>query len=327
MAIRRLSLASISGGVKSSKFWDGTSALPGIKGFSYVLGGYNGGGFEDKIQKFDLYSATIATLSATLDQGLYYGAGVSNSNVAGYSMSPTQSNGTPLGYAPKVTYSTDTRTNTGTGLTPHGGGRTGMSNTGTAGYSGGGYNGGNLAQISKVNFSNDACSTLGATLPSARREVTQGGNKGTAGYMCGGYGDGWGSSIEKLTYSNESRSSIGTSLPSAGGQCPTNVDTETALYMFGDQYVSVNGARIWKLTFSGETGSTLSPTLTTKRNTHAAGQSKGFAAYVMGGLGEGNAYLNSIEKFSFVTSTISAVSTVLAYTPNAPSSFSNELSI
>jgi hypothetical protein len=327
MAIRKLSLASISAGVKSSNFWDGTSALPGIKGFSYVLGGYDGGGFENKIQKFDLYSATIATLSATLDQGFYYGAGVSNSNVAGYSMSPAQSNGTPVGYAPKVTYSTDVRTNTSTGLTPHGGGRTGMSNTGTAGYSGGGYNNGNLNQISKVNFSNDACSTIGATTSSTKREITQGGNKGTAGYMLGGYADGWTTGIDKLTYSNESRSTIGTSLPSAGGGCPSNVDTETALYMFGDQYVSVNGARIWKLTFSSDAGSTLSATLSTKRNTHAAGQSKGFAAYVMGGLGVSNVYLNSIERFNFATSVVSSVSTVLAYTPNAPSSFSNELSI
>jgi hypothetical protein len=328
MAIRRLSLASISTGVKSSKFYDGVTQLPGAKGYSYIVGGYDGGSSRTDIQKFDLLSTTRTTISATLSDGSTYGAGVSNSNVAGYSISPSvASNG--VTYCAKVTYSTDARTNTTSGaVTAHGGARTGMSNSGTAGYSAGGYAGGNLSQISKILFSSDTGSTISASLASARREVTQGGDKNNAGYILGGYTDGgWSNTIQKLTFSNESRSSLGATLPSAGGQVPTSVDTGTALYMMGDQDVSGSGNRIFKITFSGETTSTLSATLTTKRNVHGAGQAKGYAGYVMGGIATGGTYIDSIEKFDFATATVSAVASTLAFVVNTPASFSNELSI
>jgi len=328
MAFSRFKTSTLAQGLpKYQDIYDGVTVLGGTKGYAYVAGGYDGSTRRNEIQKFDMNLTTIATIAATLDQAYYYGSGVSNSNVAGYVMSPEPSTPPGVNYSNKLTYSTDARTNTGTGLTQHGGNRTGMSNSGTAGYSSGGYNSGNLAQISKVLFSNDANSTLGATLDAARREIVQGGDKNNAGYVFGGYTSSWTNVGQKLTFSTEARTTIGATLPTNGGQVPSVVDTATAMYIMGDQDASTYGNRILKFTFSGESMSTLGGTLATKRNAHAAGQSKSFAGFTMGGIIPGGTYTTSIEKFDFATSTVSAVTATLSYGNNSPSSFSNELSI
>lgn len=169
------------------------------------------------------YSAeTYSTISDTINTGVAYAGGLSNSGTAGYiagGMRNVSYQNTSR--VDKISYSNDTRSSTG--MSVPGGSLGGtrqfansIQNKGSAGYYAAGYNGSSQNTFLKVDFSNDTMSTLGATLTYALINPCGIAYEGTAGYVCGGWNQPAGSTringIDKLLFSNETKSTLSATL-------------------------------------------------------------------------------------------------------------------
>ena len=113
-------------------------------------------------------------VSGTVSSG-YFGGGTTGSEVS---------------TVDKFSFSDDSRTTLGTGLSINCRGTAGMANSGTAGYFACGYSGGDVTTVDKFLFSDDSRTTLGTGLSSARGWLGAMANSGTAGYIGGGIGGG-----------------------------------------------------------------------------------------------------------------------------------------
>jgi hypothetical protein len=159
----------------------------------------------------DTKAASAPTLSSNRDAA----GSASNSGSFGYAMGGYDSNaGGGVTTTDKFTYSSDTRTTLGTGISSSRYGVGGLGNRTVAAYAAGGYGG--LTTVDKFSFSNDSRSTLGTGLSENKAYFGGVSNSGTAGYFPGGYVDNvtYGSAnTNKYNYSNDSRSTLAATLP------------------------------------------------------------------------------------------------------------------
>jgi hypothetical protein len=118
----------------------------------------------------------------------------------------------------KFAFPSDTRTTLATGLST---GRTvlaGMSDSGVAGYFGGGLSGGSgVTAIDKFAFPSDTRTTLATGLSSGRFSLAGTGDSGVAGYFAGGWTGAYSartSTVDKFAFPSDTRSTLGTGLSS-----------------------------------------------------------------------------------------------------------------
>ena len=178
--------------------------------------GYFGGGvnlgYYKTIEKFAFSNDSRTILTATLIYERKGLAAMANSGTAGYfGGGYSAANGAPFNQVDKITFSNDSRSTLGTGLSAQTRDLAAMANSGTAGYFGGGSTGSTVATVNKFTFSNDSRSTLGTGLSSVRTQLAGMANSGTAGYFGGGV-PGPSDTVDKFAFSNDSRSTLATGL-------------------------------------------------------------------------------------------------------------------
>lgn len=273
-----------------------SSGAIGETGAGYIMGG--AGGFLDTVDRFSFPSDARTTLGTGLSSARHSGAGMSNSGVAGYAAGGGTTGNTPQTTVDKFAYSDDSRSTLGTGLADT---RTnvpfGFSNSGTAGYIGGGWSSTGSAAIDKTDkfaFSNDSRSTISDTLVATAQYIAGMTNSGTAGYTLGGYSGGANlSRVEKLPFSTDTFSTLGTGLSAARRNGAGMANSGTAGYASGG-YSDANQTTVDKFSFSDDSRSTLGTGLSAGSQSHSGYANTGVAGYFCGG-GLGSA----TDKFSF----------------------------
>lgn len=199
-----------------------------------------------------------------------------------------------------------------------------MSNSGVAGYVTAISNSASTT-INKLVFSSDAVSTLGTTLAFPRKESGAMANSGTAGYVLGGNdssGGGTTSAIDKIAFSNDTRTTLAATLTA-----PTYRNTGamansgTAGYAHGGNRTDDYGftSYVDKITFSNDSKSTISATLSSINARNAAHANSGTAGYFLGGL----INLTTIDKITFSSDSKSAVSGGMSTPRNYHAGFAN----
>jgi hypothetical protein len=195
----------------------------------YLMGGYAASGttYSDIIDKWAFSDDSRSTLSSTLSRGKYGAAGHSNSGVKGYAAggygtgygSPTNQ-----GYFQETTYVQYSGDSTGTisatiPLYSNMGTyeMQGAANSGTAGYTFGGYIGPlgitGQTRIMKLLYSTETLSTLSDTLSISRRRAGSYADSGTAAYsQSGNTSSNPNLTIDKLTFSTDAVTTIGAQL-------------------------------------------------------------------------------------------------------------------
>ena len=148
----------------------------------------------------------------------------------------------------KFSFSDDSRSTLGTGLSVAQGEVAAMANSGTAGYFGGGNQSGTV--VDKFAFSDDSRSTLGTGLSSSRRAGAGMANSGTAGYFGGG--GQWLAPVDKFAFSDDSRSTLGTGLSSYRNYLSAMANSGTAGYFAGGYNVSGSMSTVNKFAFSDD---------------------------------------------------------------------------
>jgi hypothetical protein len=186
-----------------------------------------------------------------------------------------------------------------------------------AGYFAGGYDGSNnISGIDKIAFPADTKSTLSATLTSGRLGAGGVANSGVAGYIGGGYinaTDTFLSDIDKIAFPADTKSTLSATLSVGRYSHGSMANSGTAGY-FGGGYGSDTGGRnssIDKLSFSAETRSTLSATLTAAVSWVTAMANSGTAGYFCGGA-TATGTVSTIDKITFSADTKSTLSASLS---------------
>jgi hypothetical protein len=241
----------------------------------YIGGGNTATAAVATIEKLAFSGETKSNVSATYGtpRGDSHGA-MSNSGSAGYAGGGMNASGGSLNSIDKILYSNDT-TSTLSAILPwstYGRRRnSGSANSGTAGYTFGGYNYpepldggalGNTATILKLAFSGETTSKLAAELTSRMNEMAAFSNNGVASIISGGSGGG--ANFQKFSYSNETIAT--TALYSSAGRSMTHggmAYSGVAGYIVGE-YTSGTPDMIHpgKYLFSNDTFSYLSSSLT-----------------------------------------------------------------
>ncbi len=226
-------------------------------------GGTTGNTPSTTVDKFAYSDDSRSTLGTGLaDARTNVCFGFSNSGTAGYIGGGWSSTGSAAtDKTDKFAFSDDSRSTISDTLVAAAQYIAGMTNSGTAGYTLGGYTGSNLSRVEKLAFSNDTFSTLGTGLSVAVRIASGMANSGTAGYSSGGYSDAHQTGVDKFSFSDDSRSTLGTGL-SAGSQAHSGyANSGVAGYFTGG---SPNlGSATDKFSFADDsrsTGTTLSGT-------------------------------------------------------------------
>jgi len=277
-------------------------------GAGYIMGG--AGGYLDTVDRFSFPSDARTTLGTGLSSARHSGAGMSNSGTAGYAAGGGTTGNTPQTTVDKFAYSDDSRSTLGTGLADT---RTnvpfGFSNSGTAGYIGGGWSSTGSTSIDKTDkfaFSNDSRSTISDTLVATVQYIGGMTNSGTAGYTLGGYAGGANlSRVEKLPFSTDTFSTLGTGLSVAVRIGSGMANSGTAGYASGG-YSSAYEDHVDKFAFSNDSRSTLGTGLSAGSGNHSGYANSGVAGYFSGGTGLGSA----TDKFSFADDSRSSGTTL-----------------
>ena len=278
-------------------------------GAGYIMGG--AGGYLDIVDKFLFPDDSRTTLGTGLSSARHSGAGMSNSGVAGYAAGGGTTGNTPQTTVDKFAYSDDSRSTLGTGLADT---RTNLpfsfSNSGTAGYIGGGWSSTGSAAIDKVDkfaFSDDSRSTISDTLVAATSYICGMANSGTAGYACGGYTGSNLSRVEKMPFGTDTFSTLGTGLATAVRLPAAMANSGTAGYV-GGGYSSTMIDDVDKFAFSDDSRSTLGTGLSNNNQAGVGIADTGVAGYFAGGVGIANA----IDKYAFADDSRSATTTLSA---------------
>ncbi len=258
----------------------------------------------------------VTTFTATSTPGSLTGTGASPITVSGLT------NGTAYTFTVKGTNSTATGVESAASnsVTPV---------IGQAGYvAGGAISGGRSSIITKLSFTNETSSDLSSRLTRALDYPATAANSGTAGYITGGAtaNGGNGSRIEKLTFSTETNSDIG-SFEGIRYYHTGFANSGTAGYFSGgfDGGNSIYLSSIKKLTFSGESLSTIGATLSHTNSTYSAGMANsGTAGYISGGTkGAYTLNMSKIDKLTFSNESISTLSYTYSPNRNGQASFAN----
>jgi len=182
-----------------------------------------------------------------------------------------------------------------------------MSNSGVAGYITG-ISQSPSTTINKLVFSTAVVSTLGTTLATARKEHGAMANSGTAGYVLGGStGGGTTAAIDKIAFSNDARTTLAATLTAViYRNTGAMANSGTAGYTAGGNRTDTSSltSYIDKITFSNDSKSTTSATLSSLNARNAAHANSGTAGYFLGG----NNNFTTIDKITFSSDSVSAVS-------------------
>jgi hypothetical protein len=184
---------------------------------------------------------------------------------------------------------------------------------GIAGY----FAGGNRLSVDKYLFATDTKSSLTA-LTTQRNRAASASNSGTAGYGIGGQdasSNYIANSVDKYTYSTDARTTFN---PSGVGGITKRLfqgldNLKTNSFLVGGQVTGGNvQSDTIKFTFSNETTSSSSPTLT--RRSYAAASNGTSFGYIMGGATDpfGTSSTSTTNKFTYSGETISTLGTGLS---------------
>lgn len=278
----------------------------------YFGGGYSGSA-SNQIIKLLFSNDSTSTLSNTLSQGMYYGAGYANAGIAGYWAGGANSGGDAITTINKILFSNDSVSALETGLSTQQGNAASLANSGTAGYVVGGTNtpgGTNYNTVNKLTFSNDTNSNISATYYLAMSGARGVANGTIAGYVAGGqYGVYYYGNVWKLTFSNDTGGTISATIGQGMITAGAFTNSGTAGYWMGglnsNGYIS-NG---YRFTFSNESTSTLSSWLSTGTNSPGAAGDTGNAGYLAGGNITG--WTNQMLKLTFSNDARSTLSATL----------------
>ena len=223
-------------------------------------GGITGNVPVTTVDKFAYSDDSRSTLGTGLaDTRTNLPCGFSNSGTAGYVGGGWSSTGSAaIDSVDKFAFSNDSRSTIAATLTANTQYIAAMANSGTAGYTLGGYTGSNVSTVDKFAFSDDSVSTLGTGLSTANRLPAGMANSGTAGYCGGGYTSSSVDTVDKFAFSDDSRTTLGTGLSAASYALMGWGDTGAAGYFAG----GTGGAAISKFSFADDSrssGGTLSP--------------------------------------------------------------------
>lgn len=169
------------------------------------------------------------------------------------------------------------------------------------------------ANVLRFNFELETNNVLSAQLSAITRAGTMPGvsNSGIAGYIAGGEGGSSSySKIEKLLYFTETRSTLSATLPAAIIALSAVSNTGTAGYICGGYRITAPEGfirAIYKLTYSTETISTISATLSTDDANITGFDNPKVAGYLRGG----NLATTLMQKLTFSTESRSTVASGL----------------
>ena len=175
------------------------------------------------------------------------------------------------------------------------------------GYYAGGYNSGGTVQstIYKMNMLAESFSTLGGALSAARAaESARGMSSSTKGYAVAGYTGSSSAVVDAITFATDGLATI-TSLAVAKQSGAVHQSSSAGYYCGG----STGGTVQYKLTFSGESWSTLGGALPVSRSECGACHST-LAGYYAGA----NAAVNTIAKFTNASDTSATLAATLSDT-------------
>ena len=258
--------------------------------------------------RFDNRTRVSTYLSAWMPTG------DSRVSVAGYFAGGSTAS-TPTSQIDKIAFPSDTKTTLSATLTYDVRYPAGLSNSGVAGYNGGGYSNGQAANqsgIDKIAFPSDTKTTLSATLTYAVQALGSVSDSGVAGYFAGGTTGTVRDNIDKIVFSSDTKSTLVATLTSTVSQVQGMANYGVAGYLGG----GYSGAgsylnRIDKLTFSAETKSTLAATLSNTAYSQAGMADSGVAGYFGGGY-TGSGELNEIDKITFPADTKTTLAATLS---------------
>jgi hypothetical protein len=195
---------------------------------------------------------------------------------------------------------------------------------------GGSVSGGRTSSITKLTFDTETSSDLSAKLSRRLNYVAAFANSGVAGYVGGGATEdgGNGSRIDKFVFATETNSE----LMSLGGiryYLTGFSNSGTAGYYAGGNAGNINTSSIIKLTFSGETLSTISAVLSSigAGQYNASASNSGTAGYISGGeaydISLAYVRFSKIDKLTFSNDTRSTLSHTYSPNRNSQSGFAN----
>jgi hypothetical protein len=199
-------------------------ANSGVAG--YFLAGRRGdtGQLTARATKFAFPADTTSNIADAHDTAVQALAGMANSGTAGY-IGGGQGSQSSTRYSTvrKMTYSNDSSSTLGTGLSVATTQLSAMANSGTAGYFAGGQASvndeiTNLTSVTKYTFSTDSRSTLGTGLSGRGKRLLSGmAHSGTAGYIGGGMDPDVVAvtTVDKFAFPSDTRSTLGTGLSAA----------------------------------------------------------------------------------------------------------------
>jgi nitrogen regulatory protein PII-like uncharacterized protein len=295
--------------------------------------GYFAGGFTtapvSTVDKFSFPDDTRATLATGLSTARQRSAGMANSGVAGYFGGGSNADNVSADVATvnKFAFADDSRTVLATGLSEGKRDLAAMSNSGVAGYFGGGLDSVAIVVFTKVDkfaFPADTKSTLGTGLSTARD--THGGlsNSGVAGYFGGGETTGNVNlaSVEKFAFPGDSRSTLGTGLSAARRQIAAMANSGVAGYFAGG-LTTVSVSTVDKFAFPGDSRSTLGTGLSANIRLLAGMANSGIAGYFGGGFT--TVAVDTVDKFAFPSDTRSTLGTGLSSSRSGVAAMASEV--
>jgi hypothetical protein len=225
----------------------------------YFAGGITGGTNSSSIFKYAFTGEVVSTISATLGTARYSRAGLSNYQVAGYMLNGYLAGLGNTNVSEKLTYATEARSSL-SNTTQHAE-ASAMTNSGTAGYQGGGWGGSSdVATTLKYTYSNDTEGTSTNIAVTGRVLWTYANNKGGNGYY--GYGTSGVNLMYRYVFSNETTSSTGQTFRNIStANYPMGVSNEGVCAYAMNIDGATTPLTIDKLPFSTETRSNVSATI------------------------------------------------------------------
>jgi hypothetical protein len=301
-----------------------------------ILGSSSSGGLKPTTPTIGTATADNESASVPFTTSSYVGKGTitytATSNPGGFTGTSASSPITVSGLSNGTSYTFTVVGSTNYGISSE---VSGTSNSVTpaipqAGYvAGGAVSGGSgrTSIITKLSFTSETSSNLSSRLTREINYPATAANSGTAGYITGGTNsDNNYSRMEKLTFSTETNSELGsfqgiryyhTGFANSGtaGYFSGGFDGSNAIYL----------SSIKKLTFSGESLSTIGANLSHNNATYSAGMANsGTAGYISGGTkGYYTLNMSKIDKLTFSNDSISTLSYTYSPNRNGQTSFAN----
>jgi hypothetical protein len=276
----------------------------------YFMGGSRTGSNYTEIRKMPVTTETFSNTGSTLSGHRAQAQPLSNSGTAGYNVGGWDA-ATVQSDIQKVNQTTDARTTIGATITNGRWQGAGTSNEGTGGYIMGGQSTtAGVNTISKFAFSNEAMSTIAATMASADGYVGVHtvNNKGVAGYTIVRETF----NTQKISFSNDTSSVLSGHRSNRGYYGLGSSNDGTAGYIASG--FDIPGGLTYpdstdKITFSTETRTTISNTVTSNGVGNRSGGYyngasfgiKGMAGYNCGGYRE--AFIDALDKLTFSNDT------------------------